>query len=248
MAQQITTFWASRYPEETTAQNQIRVTSDDSSNTVFVQAAPADLEQIGRLIEMLDTMSSDAKNNLRIVPLKNAVSSELAALLVQAISQGVVPSSGATVPGVVPTLPGAAPGAAPGAFPGAAPGAFPGAAPGGLPGAFPGAAGAGAGLAGAAAQAGIKTKSTSLRFISPSTGAAIESGFLEDIYIQPEIRLNALLVSAPEKTMELILSLIRELDVTPQARAEISIFAAEEGRRDDAGAHAPAALPGRRGR
>src|SRR5262249_41265950 len=46
VAQLLQQFYAQRYPNETAAQHQIRITEDDSTNTVFVQAAPADMAEI----------------------------------------------------------------------------------------------------------------------------------------------------------------------------------------------------------
>src|SRR5262249_31167300 len=105
-------FYAQRYANETTAQNQIRITFDDSTNTVFVQAAPADLAEIRGLIERMDTMESPAVNDMRIVPLRYAMSDDLANLLLQAIAQGYTPATTTGAPGIVP---GAAGGGVPGA-------------------------------------------------------------------------------------------------------------------------------------
>src|SRR5262249_15154821 len=104
----INSFWATRYPNESATTHQVRVTYDDSSNTVFVQAAPADMEEIGELIERLDTSVSEALDDVRIVPLRNALSDDLANLLLQAISAGVLPPT--TTAGAIPAAPGAAPG------------------------------------------------------------------------------------------------------------------------------------------
>jgi type II secretion system protein D len=208
----IQNFYAQRYPGETAAQHQIRVTFDDSSNTVFVQAAPGDLAEIRNLIERIDTTVSSAVNDVRIYHLRNALAEELAALLQQAISQGVVTPT--TAPAAVP---GQAPAGAPGGVPtGGVPGA-PTGLPTGAPGAQPTA------VTGAA---GRTTKSTTLRFINPRPGqlGIFESGFLEDIHINPDIRTNSLIISAPPKTMDLLFALIRELDVVPVARAEVNIF------------------------
>jgi type II secretory pathway component GspD/PulD (secretin) len=198
----INNFYAQRYPTETQAQNQIRVTYDDSTNTVFVQAAPADLEEIRGLIDRLDKFVSSAVNELRIVPLRNSLADELAVLLQQAISRGVAAPTTGAVPGAGLGL--------------------------GQLGGFGGLGGLGqlGGLGGLAGQAGLATKSTTLRFVVPQKegAAVIESGILEDVAITPDYRTNSLLVSAPAKTMELLLALIRELDVVPAARSDIKVF------------------------
>jgi type II secretory pathway component GspD/PulD (secretin) len=212
---QINAFYATRYPGDST--NQVRVTWDDATNTLFVQAAPADLLEIRELIERIDQTVSQAVNDIRIVTLRNGLADEVTSLLIQAIRQAITPTP-------FPT-PGAAPG---GAFPG---GALPGAVPGAIPGAIPGIPGAvpGAALPGAAAalgQAAItsNTKYTTLRFIDTLRKRTAESGLLDDIRLTPYIRTNSIIVSAPERTMDLLLQLISELDVPPAARAEINIF------------------------
>jgi type II secretion system protein D len=210
-------FYAQRYANETTAQNQIRITFDDSTNTVYVQAAPADLAEIRGLIERLDTMESPAVNDMRIVPLRYALSDDLANLLLQAIAQGYTPATTTGAPGIVP---GAAGGGIPGA--GAAAGAI---RPGGV-GGVGGVGGLGAGgIVGVSGQSS-SSKITSLRFLGrlPSDKGGIASGMLDDIRITSDPRTNSLILSAPAKTMDLLLALVRELDVPPAARAEVKIF------------------------
>ena len=207
----ITNFYAQRYPMKQPAQHQVRVTYDDSSNTVFVQAAPADLEEIRGLISRIDNTVSSAVNELRIVPLKNVLSDELAPILNQAINEGIVVPTATTTPGVVPTAPA---------------GLVPGARPGGV-GGLPGTGGPTAGATGQAGTTGTATKTTSLRFLSARPGApgTVESGLLEDIHITSDTRINSLIIAAPSKSMDLILALIGELDVLPALRAEMNIFA-----------------------
>jgi type II secretion system protein D len=185
----ITQLYQQRFPNEQPGQNQIRVTFDSSTNTVFVQAAPADLTEITEMINRLDTSVSAAVNDLRIIKLRNALADELAGTIMQAISQGVV----------APTAPGAPP------------------APGLLPGAVTGAA--------APTAAGTTTKTTSLRFFArPGMGGVIEAGVLEDVHITSDLRSNSLIVSAPTRTMELIVALVNQLDTPAAAQAGVNIF------------------------
>jgi type II secretory pathway component GspD/PulD (secretin) len=240
VGQLIQNFWAVRYPGETSAQHQIRVTWDTSSNQVFVQAAPGDLSEIKALIEHLDRDESKALNQLEIVPLHNAFSDNVATLLVQAISQSVASPTvpPATVPGA-----GAAGGAgAGGAVPG---GGFVGGlgfagggAGGGAGGAGGGAGGAGGliggtGVTGGLGGAGGRTvgtttnplRTSAIRFVSTRNGGqAFESGLLEEVYIYSDANSNSLIVLASEKTMELIRALIKELDVLPQVIADVKVF------------------------
>src|SRR5205085_8271241 len=61
-AQAINTFYSTRYGPETAAQHQIRILFDDQTNTVFVQAAPADLTDIAALIKHIDQAPNPATN------------------------------------------------------------------------------------------------------------------------------------------------------------------------------------------
>jgi len=207
-------FYAQRFgATETAVNDQIRVTYDDPSNTVYVVAAPGDMAEIRSLIERIDSTVSSAVNDLRIYHLKNALADELSNILIQAISEGIVtPTTGTTAA----TGPGAAPGAALGAR-------------GGLP--TPALSQTGApgtlGAAGATGTTGVTTKTVSLRFINPHPGqpTSFESGYLEDIHITYDIRTNSLIISAPPMTMDLIMALVKELDVVPANRAEVNIIA-----------------------
>ena len=193
----ITNFYSNRFPGETTTQNQIRVTSDDASNTVFVQASAADLEEIKALIEKVDTNVSKAVNELRVVPLKYALADELSTLINTAIQQGIA------IPGTNTQQQGG--------------GGF-----------FGGGFFGGGGQQGATnnqAVRGTGTKAQTLRIVGKDKdGKPVEAGVLEDVHITADARTNRLIISAPEKSVDLIVSLLKELDVPPIARAEINIF------------------------
>jgi type II secretion system protein D len=207
----INNFWSTRYPNLTTAQVQTKLTWDDSINTLFIQAAPVELAEITELIDRIENTVSSAVNELRIVPLKYALADEITNLLNQAINSEVV------TPTLAPTTPGAAtPG---GALPGG----------GGAGGPFGQAAGAGLPAGGttspstATTATSRATKSTTIHFVTHG-GKHVESGILEDIHISPDERLNALVIAAPHKSMELVWALIQELDSPPANRAEIKVF------------------------
>jgi type II secretory pathway component GspD/PulD (secretin) len=55
-------------------------------------------------------------------------------------------------------------------------------------------------------------------------GISVESGVLDDIRLIPDPRTNNIIVSAPAKSVELIRTLISELDTPPAYRAEVNIF------------------------
>lgn len=272
LAVQINNFWSQRYPGQTA--HMIRLTFDNPSNSIYVQAGPADLAEIRYLIELIDS-SEPTKNDLRIVYLRSAVADELAQTLLGAISQGVVPPT-ANGSGIVPAAAGGGLlGAGGGGVFGAGGGVFGGA--GGFAGAGGGFAGAGGGvqgIAGGGAQGiagggfqgnrpggGVQgiggggalgatggfgggalgvsgtgaavsvsgststTKNVGLRFLSTRPGGpTVEAGLLNDVHITADPRSNSLILSATPKTMELLLALIRELDVVSAARATIHVY------------------------
>jgi general secretion pathway protein D len=85
------------------------------------------------------------------------------------------------------------------------------------PGAAPGAA---------AAQAGQEAKSVALQFVTIDTKGQrrLRSGILTDVRITPNASANTLVVSGPADSMELIEAVIRQLDQTPVAEAQIKVF------------------------
>src|SRR5262249_55894862 len=107
VAQLLQTWVAQRYPNET---NQIRISFDTSSNAVIVQAAPADLADIRAMVERLDSAMSQSWNSMRIFHLQNALSDDMARILGETLSQGVL------TPSVPTTTFTQAPGGAAGGF------------------------------------------------------------------------------------------------------------------------------------
>lgn len=196
-------FYSQRYPNETNVQNLIRVTSDDVTNTVFVQASPADLEEIRSLIERLDVSTSSAVSELRIVPLRSSTADVMAAILSEAFTQGFSTAGTAST------------GTAGGQLQRALNQVNP----------LLGQPGLGTGNTGQLST-GSTTKINSLRFVTSRGNGprAIEAGMLDDIKITPDARINALIITAPPQTMELVLALINALDVPPAAQAEVKVF------------------------
>ena len=216
VANLLTQFYTQRYVGETQANDLIRFAYDTSSNTIFVQAGKGDLEEIRGMVEQLDNSVSPARNDLRIIHLHNAPADEMANTLQTALLAGILPQG----TGVVQTTGGA------GGLPGAGPlaGGLPGATPGGLPGAtLPGTTTAGR-TATLGSQATNTTKTVSLRFFTPGKDGAVESGFLEDVHITPDIRSNTLIISAREETQRLLAKVIEQLDQPSQVRAGVNIF------------------------
>ena len=250
VAQQIQQFWNQRYPDEPLTANQFRVTFDLSSNTVFVQASPADLKDVADLVEVLDNAASKAVNEVRVFRLRNALADELALVIIQALTANVVnPIAQANQVGI-PSGTGAFGGGLGGtglggglnavtgtsALGGASgAGGLGGTGLGGLGGGLGTAGGLGGGLGGTLGTAavttvggqvsgGVVTKTNTIRFFSAKDGQVVETGFLEDVHIVPNARINALIVAAPEVTMRLIEKMIENLDTVAAAQAYINIF------------------------
>lgn len=252
IALQLRQLYAQRYPSEGPPNSQFRINFDLPSNSVLVAAAPADMKDIGDLIEMLDTMTSKALNDLRIFPLKNAYTDELASVLIQTLTANVLnPIQQSTQPwytqtvtgtnigglgGIQALLGGQQPGGGGqqlggGQLGGGQLGQQLGQLGGGGGGAGANILGAGSvnlsptiANAGSSAGGGLSTKTNALRFYSSRDGQVVETGFLEDVHIIPNTRTNALLVAAKPETMKLIEKLIENLDTVAAARSYINIF------------------------
>lgn len=200
IANQILTFWNQRFPNETFPENQIRVTADPLTNSVFLQAAPGDFAEILDLITRMDTGVSQVVSELRVIKLKIAVAAELQQIIIQAISEGVAAVSATGTGGLLGGQTGL--------------------------GGLGGLGQAGVGQAGLGqVRTGVTTKNSGLRFFATGKDKAIvESDILEDVHVNADPRTNSLIVTAPAKTMRLIEELIRELDVPPDAQSIIRVF------------------------
>lgn len=80
-------------------------------------------------------------------------------------------------------------------------------------------------------QTGQQAKSTVLRFLTLDAAGQrkLQSGILTDVKITADPRANALLVSAPAQSMDLIEALVRQLDRIPAAVAQIKVFTIVNG-------------------
>lgn len=217
VASWIQNFYLQRYPNDV---NHVRVAFDNGSNSILVQASPADLSEIRTMVDWVDNVASGAKFEFKIIRLKSASADEMSQTLLQAITQGIVQPA-ANGGGIVPAT-----NQAGGGFPtplttgpGTTPGGIPGTTPGGN---VPGGTTTGSGVLGAFS--GVTTKSTSLRFVAKDGQKVIEAMQFEDVHITSEPRSNSLIIAAPPKTMELLETLIQELDLPSTARATIKVF------------------------
>ncbi len=69
----------------------VRTISDSRTNAIIVQARPRDLEEVRRLIDELDQVGNQAVNQIKLIPLKNAVAEELSEILNLAIQSTISP-------------------------------------------------------------------------------------------------------------------------------------------------------------
>jgi len=249
IALQLRQLYSQRFPSEGPPSMQFRINFDLPSNSILVTAAPADMKDIEELIKQLDTMTSQALNDLRIFALKNAYADELASVLIQALTsnvvnplqqaqqqwytQSVTQGNVGALGGIQALLGQGQQGQLGQQQLGQQLGQL------GQLGQFGqqfGGAGqnqlgtGGVNLSPTIAQVGsstgggLATKSSALRFFSARDGQVVETGFLEDVHIIPNTRTNALLVAAKPETMKLIEKLIDNLDTVAAARSYINIF------------------------
>jgi type II secretory pathway component GspD/PulD (secretin) len=192
-ASRVANLLISFYAQRYPEQNQVHITFDDTTNTVLVTASPDDLKEISDLLSRIDTAPPRPKLDLRIVRLSHAVSDTLAAILEVAIAEGFTPVT------AVQSQVGIA-----------------------RPVGVTGQAAAPTAVRAAPVNVTPTVKTNSVRFVTKD-GKIFETGVVEDIRITSDARTNSLIITAPEQTMPLILQLVRDLDVAPQATAEVHV-------------------------
>ena len=92
-----------------------------------------------------------------------------------------------------------------------------------------GAPGGGAGAGGTAAQVTRQSSRLSILTVDQDGNRTIESGIPGGVSVTADPNVNALVVRAPAKSMDLIEELIRQLDQLPSAEAKIKVFQLENG-------------------
>jgi type II secretion system protein D len=83
---QITQFYSTRPGVGQGLEPRVLVVSDARTNTLIVQANPRDTVEVANMILQLDSEGGEATNIVKLFPLKNAMASELATTLQNAIS------------------------------------------------------------------------------------------------------------------------------------------------------------------
>ena len=167
----------------------VNVVSDFRTNALIVQASPRDLAEVRRLITQIDVESSSSANELRVFRLKNALASEIAPVLQDALNWqlignrdpvGATPSGQFGVGGGIRGRPGGQQ---------------------------------------QQERARLRSAMLTFMTIDAEGKKVLESGLLSDVRITADINGNALVVSGPPKSMGLIEALITELDHLPNAQA-----------------------------
>lgn len=183
------------YKEPKSLGTKVLVIADPRANALIVRARPRDLDEIKALIAKMDRDGSDTINQVRVFRLKNAVATELAAVINASIQSVLSPPTSTAGGG------------------------------GGL-----GGQGGNAGLGGGQVDEQFKSvKSTVLKFMSVQNGTTqqLKSGILSDIRVTPDAHANSLIVTATEKSMDLIAALIQALDRPTSTVSEIKVFTLE---------------------
>jgi len=188
-------FFADREDEPRTALGtRVHVVADYRSNALIVQAGPRDMAEIAELIAKIDTETGEAVNDVRVFQLRNGLAEDLAEVLREAIS---MQQTGFGTSGFRPGQPGGSTAGRPTR-----------------------------GQMGATSQTGLEQKSAALRFITVDAQGKrlLRSGILTDVRISADVRANALVVSAPSNSMDLLAALIERLDELPATEAQVKVF------------------------
>ena len=172
----------------------VNVISIYHNNSLLIQASPRDMEEVKKLLTEIDTEDSRSVNQLQIFRLKNALATDIAPVLQDAlnwqlIGQGV--PLGATSGGQFSNVQGF----------------------------------------GQQQAERARLRSAALAFLTVDAkgGKLLKSGVLSNVRVTADANSNALLVTAPAKSMELIGALVKELDRLPEVRTQIKVFTIVNG-------------------
>ena len=180
--------------ETATLRPRVRAVADYRSNSLVVQAGPRDLQEIEDLLRDLDVEGGGNVSEVRVFRLKNAISQEVADVLRDTLQTRDSQQAQA------------------------------------------GQIGQQGGFGGAGAGGQVNTQPTS----SPQSSMLeikvldakadilldrkLESGILSNVIVTSNERSNAVVVTAPKGSMELIAEIVRQLDELPAQEAEIRVF------------------------
>lgn len=148
---------------------QALVVADIRTNSLIVSAGPRDLAEIAALVAKIDASSAAAVDVVRVFPLKNAIATEVAETLQNAITGDEQPAQNQQP----------------------------------------------------------QSRPSALEFLT--IGGQLRSGVLTNVRITADPRGNAIVVTAPADSMDLIAALIAQLDQAPSAIAELKVFTLTNG-------------------
>ena len=151
----------------------VKITADDRTNSLIVNAAPRDLLEVEKLIERLDTSTSASVNQAKIMQLKNALAVDVSQTITAAIT---------------------------------------------------------------AARGGTGTQRSAaleMLMVGPDGKSVAASGLLDDIKLTPDARTNRIFITGPPDSVPLVEQLIRSLDESPAASAQIKVFQIVNGDASD---------------
>lgn len=182
------------------------IIADYRSNSLIVQASPRDMEEAAHILDTLDVDSmgeKGVKNEIRVFRLRNSLADELiqviqesiyAQQLQQAIQQAGGQGQGQNI---------------------------------NQQGGQGGQGGGQGGGAGTPTRAVASPKPTQLIFRNTNKNGVtelLESGILSDMRVAADPRANALVVTGPASSMDLMAALIEQLDGLPMVSAQVKIF------------------------
>ena len=184
------------------------IIADYRSNSLIVQASPRDMEEAAHILDTLDvdTMGEKGvKNEIRVFRLKNSLADELIQVIQESIYaqqlQQAIQQAGQGGGGQGQNINQQGGGQQGG--------------------------GGGGGGAGTPTRAVASPKPTQLIFRNTNKNGVtelLESGILSDMRVAADPRANALVVTGPASSMDLMAALIEQLDGLPMVSAQVKIF------------------------
>ena len=173
----------------------VTIVADYRTNTLVIKAGTANLALAEQLIAQFDVTDSAAANIVQVFPLRNAVAADLAVVLQDAIN-GQLQNSGQGM--VTQTQGGGGFGGAQNRVQATAPGD-------------------------ASTESRIRSAMLQLKTVDLN-GQIVEGGILFDVRITADNNSNSLVVTGPERSMDLIAALVKRLDVIPDVEIKIKVF------------------------
>ncbi len=181
-----------------TSTSPITIVADYRSNSLIVKGGAANLALIDKLLVELDVDTSESKNEVTVIPIHNAVASELASVLQDAINGQLLNSGQGFVPQDQAGGQGGAGGGTQNQVQAQAPGD-------------------------AATESRIRSAMLELMTVDKD-GKVVDGGILFDVRIGADANSNSIIVTGPGRSMDLIKALVERLDVVPDIEIDIKVF------------------------